>query len=553
MGGPFYGPVALKLFFDCVLTLTDRRVPLVFGGRSPCTDGKVVYIPSRGLLDGEGFRRICGIILHEVAHIWFGSNAFLERLLATFGIGDRDRARLCFNAVIDVADEHRMGLRTARAKVLFDELRRSALDRAQAAGTIPGRPPGSIDSLETFLVVAMLVAQSDPRSEIRKRLRGWRSLPGVGEAFRILSRAVEKCPHGGFSPVRSEKEWSRIGRLTRELFELAEEYFPTGHGPGGGSPSSPEATSTDAYETLVQPVRTRIVLDGYRGDRDGETEEEDGLEDQVTELVELVEEDNEGSIDEDDDAPWGPFATLDLPDLTWRVALAPGKVEYDEDLYLKVRPAFRASVRRLVLGVSGSLEHGHLHGTRLGALHRLYTDGRVFRRMRYEESTEAAVCILVDHSHSMRSALREVLPVGLAMAEALDELPDVTVSVIRFGSRVERLAAHGLLREGLLMGGTATHLALREARDWLAAREAPRKVAILFTDGIPDEGDETRQEALELRQAGAHLLVGTLGDGLEPCTQSFPHAVLFRVDPAQVVSSLHAAVGRLLGLLERRT
>jgi uncharacterized protein with von Willebrand factor type A (vWA) domain len=121
--------------------------------------------------------------------------------------------------------------------------------------------------------------------------------------------------------------------------------------------------------------------------------------------------------------------------------------------------------------------------------------------------TGPAVCLLVDHSCSMKGLLGVFLPLGLPMAEAFDEVSEVSVSAIRFGSDVERLETLGEFRNGRLMGGTATHLALRDARSRLASREAPRKLVVLFTDGLPDESEETRQEAIELKRLGASLLV----------------------------------------------
>ncbi len=119
------------------------------------------------------------------------------------------------------------------------------------------------------------------------------------------------------------------------------------------------------------------------------------------------------------------------------------------------------------------------------------------------------------------------------------------VMVWRYGCQVERLSRRDGLRRGRTMGSTATHLAVREAHTWLAARPARRKVAVLFTDGQPNSVASTAEEVVKLRRTGADLLVGSMGVGELACARSMPGAVVFSVDPLHAGSSLHVALNRL--------
>src|SRR5262245_23436241 len=82
------------------------NVQIVCAAGKPRTDGHTVYLPpiTQALDEGE-FRAMCGIALHEAAHVFFGT---VDRMKTYAG---RDSLKaVCYNAVADVADETRMEL-----------------------------------------------------------------------------------------------------------------------------------------------------------------------------------------------------------------------------------------------------------------------------------------------------------------------------------------------------------------------------------------------------------------------------------------------------------
>jgi hypothetical protein len=133
----------------------------------------------------------------------------------------------------------------------------------------------------------------------------------------------------------------------------------------------------------------------------------------------------------------------------------------------------------------------------------------------------------------------------MALAEALDGVPEVEVAIWRFGSEVERLTTIAELRQAHLMGGTSTHLAWGEAGRWLNSGAAASKVVVLFTDGDPGDHAAVCHELQSFRQADIRLLVGSIDIGLERCAVLFPRASVFNVDPRDASSSLQVAMKQI--------
>ena len=96
-----------------------------------------------------------------------------------------------------------------------------------------------------------------------------------------------------------------------------------------------------------------------------------------------------------------------------------------------------------------------------------------------------------------------------------------------------------------MLGGTATHLVLAEARDWLKSRPHESKITILFTDGEPENAQAASEQARRLHREHVRLLVGSIGIGRERCARSLPGAIVFNVDPTDAACSLQQAVRRM--------
>ncbi len=220
-------------------------------------------------------------------------------------------------------------------------------------------------------------------------------------------------------------------------------------------------------------------------------------------------------------------------------------VAFRQDCYDQVWPAFKRVARDLATRPPSGREEGCLTGGRMSRPPRAAIDGRCFRRSSWEDGPDAAVAVVFDQSESMAECLDVFLPVGAALADALRSAPNVEVAIWRYGARVERVKRVADLRQGVTMGETATHLAMREAASWLETKSARRRAVILFTDGEPNDVAATSEAVIRLRRTGTVLLVGAIGLSELDCARSMPGGVVFSVDPRDAGSSLHVAANRL--------
>lgn len=173
---------------------------------------------------------------------------------------------------------------------------------------------------------------------------------------------------------------------------------------------------------------------------------------------------------------------------------------FRQDVYQEVLPSFRRSAMMLATQPTLHRDDGFSSGNRLGKLCRFSIDGRCFARSRWEEAEGSAIAIVVDHSDSMDAIAEIFIPVAAALADSLAAVPDVTLSVWRYGSTVQKLNRPHELAQYRSMGGTATDAAVRFAGKWLDATGFTRKTLILFTDGQPNSIPATNREVIEFRR-----------------------------------------------------
>jgi hypothetical protein len=511
-----YDSRSIKAFADALTGITNSQVSVRVGGAEACTNGRVIHLPDAGVWEEGDFAALCGVACHEVAHVWFGAPSMQQRFVKPFRKPDRRLAALCFNAVIDVADETRFEQAFPRAQRLFEFAAEACLDNVLRTGIMPTRPPSKANSPVQLIAAAIWLVRSRPHSNIRRKFRGWRTrTAGAAEAVRILNRARERAQPMPFVPARSPSEWRRLFKIARMLFDLVEQSFP---------PSQRRRGRWLKSHDPMKQWRKAVVREA-------------GEEAQIAESTGI-----EANCDDWRQAckpPLDPFSRL-------RAAMAACEsVTYDESCYRRLFPAFRRQALTLARGPDLTVEYGHASGSRLGRPHRALTDGKCFRRTITDEGTNAAFALAFDHSHSMCEELGSFLPVGAALAEALAAVPDVELSLWRFGSEVERVNSTEELKHPRLMGSTRTDLALQEAHGWLRFRSAGHKTVILFTDGAPDEAEMTASACMDIRRCGVRILAGAFGVDLVQCIQTLPGAIVFNIDPGQVASSLHIAIKRL--------
>jgi hypothetical protein len=514
--GNRYDSRAIKAFADALAGITNSQVSIRMGGSIACTNGSIVWLPDAGVWEEADFAALCGVACHEVAHVWFGSNSFQRRFVKLFAKSDRGLAALCFNAVVDVADETRFEKAFPRAEHLFGRSAEACLDKALRSGDVPPGPPTKINSPMQLIAVAIWLVRSKPHSDLRRKLWGWRTrAPGVAETFQILNRAQDRTSATPFAPARTRSGWRRVLKLAQALFELVAQKFPQSQRRRGRW-----LKTNDPMRQWRKAVVREAKEEAQIAESTGVTANSDDWQQACQHFAD----------------PWARLRA---------VLEAANSVTYDESCYQRVFPAFQRQARLLAKGPALVIEDGHRSGSRIGRPHRALIDGRCFRRKYTDENTDAAFALVFDHSGSMRDDIGAFLPVGVAMADALAATPDVDVALWRFGTRIERVDSTEEMKKARLMGNTRTDLALQTAHQWLQSHLADQKTVVLFTDGAPDDAEMTATTCLKIRRSGTRLLVGALGVEFDRCTQTLPGAIVFNIDPNQIESSLHVAIKRL--------
>jgi hypothetical protein len=507
---------ASQTFGYALAGLTGTDVKIEVHGTRAYTDGTTIVLPADGLWATGSARARFGVAAHECAHVYFKSVPRMHRLVARYAGADAARAQRAYNAVIDVADETRLARALPGAEELFAE----ALHHSLCAGLAAGGPPVPTERVpeEQLLALGIMWVRAHPGSPARSVLAPFhQSTPGLREVAGILERVIDSKPASRFRPDRTAAEWRRLRRRTAALVKLLARLYPPGsQPPPGAAGNGPPGAMDESFQPWGGPAKPGASAPAGTQPASGTP------------------------------APGPPMAGHGTgPPSPFPGGVRGAAVKYQESVYHRVFPSFRRTVAALLHGPTMTREDGHRTGRLLGKPHRSATDGRCFRRTLWDDGPGYAIAVVVDQSESMQAHMGVFLPVAEAFADALTSDPLTEVGVWRFGSWVERVPKAADLRAGTIMGKTATHLAVREAGDWLAARPARRRVLVVFTDGKPDDPPTTAAEVVRRRRSGIDVLVGSIGVNRRDCANALPGAVVFDVEPNKADSSLHAALLRL--------
>jgi hypothetical protein len=498
------GPKALETFGHLAAGLTGHAVEIRIEGETAYTDGRTIVLPGRGVWNPEEFRALCGHATHELAHVWFNSNAELVKFLRRYPAQKAGLARACFNTVVDVADETRIERAFPGAAVLLAESSTSSLKQALVQGAITSSPPDDPTAWQ-ILAAAIWTVRSDKESFAPFVFERWPdNVPGLKAVIRLLKRVIDLGKGPLTTPQRKDRQWTRLlGIAAQILSELVSHYPPERW------PDDDRGDGTDMAGFWRRAACDSAVAHGL-----------------ATRSVSAVSVDWQDALNP-------PIADDAEPQL----------IPFDEAIYEAILPAFRRTCRRVPAGEQRHLVHGQLSG-RLTRPYRAGIDGRIFARSSVEAGDEAAVALVFDHSMSMAGLLGAFLPVGLALGQSMREA-GMTVAAWRFGDISERVELPDLRRSSLL-GSTATHQALDQAHDWLSGRPENRRFAVVFTDGQPDEPDLAIEATARLKRAGIRLIFGTIGEQAAQCSRLAPWSIIFDVAPAHAAASLQMVLKRII-------
>jgi len=181
----------------------------------------------------------------------------------------------------------------------------------------------------------------------------------------------------------------------------------------------------------------------------------------------------------------------------------------------------------------------------------------LFARRDWRETPDTAVALLLDRSSSMHDRIALAGQAVLATALALDTLPGVVSAVSAFpgsqddrviplktfSERAHRVAGRFSLRAD---GGTPLAPALWRVADDLLQRPETRRLAIVVTDGAPNNGHAVQDLIARCRAGGIEVI------GLGITTEPDLIAGLFGLQEGRVIQRIDDLAPALFRVLEQR-
>lgn len=499
-----YGRAAYEGFAKAIGSKMGLKVT-VEDGATACIDAQgTVHLPAMNTFQSpEQFEITCGTIVHELAHQFYKSHALI----------DPKRSRLehdCLNAVLDVADETGIdqwfaASGNARPGRLLELGNRSAIqDRLHDWDD-------QTTDLWKVLCTGILLSRI-ARDKYLSRIKRYNQSSArrrynidCAQAWKLIKRAKQN-PKTDAGP--NSKRFPKLVKLAKQLADLLAPLAPPeskqpGSAPQPGQPgadTSPASPGGSALETALNAGSHSVP--GY--------------------ATEATSRDGAG-----------------MGDPTHSTT---GKILARESAYQLVYPAVGKIAQRIAIDGDGlDCDSGLFSGPILGQAYRLNTDGQCLARWQQNEHADGlAVAVLLDCSGSMERELPECAAIAKAFVKGMRECADV--HPVAFGSDVEE--SKDDFATVYDMGGTATNLALREARDWLASRSAGSKWIICVTDGDPGDPNATAKQCVAARADGVRIL--TIGLGCEIDRATMPHATIVTAEDAMHLAIELEAAARLI-------
>jgi hypothetical protein len=467
MNPTHYPQAALEGFGRALASKLGIGVAYTTG--QPRTDGTTIYLPQiTTAITAAEFEALCGIAVHEAAHVYFNSVPMHVR----FAQGDPRRAA-CFNAVLDVADE-------TRIEFVFDRARRLlTTSNAEAAAKITSRDLTQADPAWLCLAFGIVANRCNAGRAFQKALPAAVRAPAY-QCYRVLRKA-RTTRLKMKKEQRAQGQWNTLGKLALELIDILKVFPPPPDAPQFGQLGSDAADRAAAGD----PVPAGAVL---ADDSDGEKAAEVLIGDWT---------DASGS---------GSSAT------TGGGAGQSGNqrrtcpaIPMSGPVYGSLRPYMDAVAEAMSRSADQDPEDGYRQGAMLGRdLTRVMNDGRVFARAA-EEGELLHLVVLLDSSGSMGSRFGDVAAVAQAMLDAVKPIA-TTIAAATFGEFVTPRDNFKSIAE--LENCTMTADALRWAGQRLDGLSG-RRVVVVVTDGGPSEPEQAQSECRKLIASG----VGVLGIG----------------------------------------
>jgi hypothetical protein len=463
----YYPQSALEGFgraLECKL-----NVEIDYTTGQPRTDGRTVYLPAiTAPLDRAEFGALCGVAIHEAAHVYFGTCRQMEWYVRSGGVkGEEALRQACFNAVVDVADETRIEGVVYSAKSLLYASNRSADEKiAQGDGLTKGDPVWAI------LAAGILFARIG-QGQVYRAAKTHRHRSEMLKAYKIL-RGCKARRGKTPKPRRTNEQWRRLRSAADSLVDLVRQYGDASGAPAAFGPAGTEPAGMGVGNTVPGP-------------QDQMADSDDGR------AIAWAQDPADASSCGPSPAALAAAGKRRQEQMAW-----------DTALYTALRPSLAGPVERLARAdEADGFSSGHLSGPRIGrSIERALTDGRCFDR-RNAEGEKLHVSVLLDTSGSMIDQIGKVAAIAQAFADAVRPV----AASIALGTYSDTAGAVHDFRDttGFCYEGTATDAALGWAGRALAGKTG-RRVCVIITDGDPNSRNATAAACLKLVQSGVAVI-----------------------------------------------
>lgn len=458
-----YGKTAYEGFARAMASRLGLSVQIVDGSRACINQAGVISMPGMNTFQTpEEFEVTCGVIIHEMAHQFYGSHGQINP-------ANSKLYHDCLNAVLDVADETWVSEwfvqdGNGRPSQLLTQANRDALHKGHKALQ-------DWDNADTHCWKVLCVGILSARlGRLVRWVRFTSAKAGklgvdAKACFRLLRRARLAKLH---SPRPTIGRFRLLRKLASELADLLKPFAP---------PDSAPMVGISIVDALGAGRKT--VPANY-------------IEADANSGAKLLQDDNAA-------AAGGSGAGG---------GKGSGKNgNFDQHTFNLLLPAIHKIAQRIAIDGDGyATNDGLCDGPRIGQAYRLLTDGNCLARWNENENADGvAVSVILDCSGSMHKHLPQCA--GIARAFALAMRQAGKVQSLAFGDSVEPSNDFEVTTE---MGTTSTHRAIDEADKFLSKQNGKRWIVII-TDGTPDNPMATDAACQAAITKGINILAIGLG------------------------------------------
>lgn len=486
--------------------LSDQRnIKVEIGGTEAFTNGHIIHLPALPLDANEELLGVArGYIDHESAHVLFTDFGELWAANMT------PLQRHLENTIEDIRIE----------KLMVERFPGCAANlRDTAKHVFMGETEGSTDAMTTILNSILLEMRTETIPELRTNAtKYWLELekiyPGMPDKLRaILSTAKRDCPD-----TAASIEYSR--QLIEVLQEFADEEQKSEEGNGtdeadgdGADKADNEAGNAGTAETDSNTALTTTTT---------QQQQDDNLNEKpLTKLLAATEDELPTEFGSKLAEELTAQADTSFAAITSTQEVPANFPPMPEDMYQQTQKLM-SDLRPRLQGLLQAHTYEGKSRAYQGALNtrRLYEaqlgNGKVFTRSTPKQLTATAMHVLLDRSGSTEGIITQATASAYALVHAVQAIRGVNAGLTTFPVESEELndgltclVEHGQritqYSEVNSYGSTPLAEAIWHVLPKLLKQREPRKILVVFTDGLPDNYTKARRAIADANALGVEI------------------------------------------------